>query len=91
MAELLATQAALHHDGLSLLLLEQNATAALAIADRAVELETGRVLLQGRSAELRHEPELQAHASAIDTYSSVCTPVSPNPRAQIPAWEYPEA
>ena len=83
MAELQATQAALRRDGRSLLLLDQNATAALAIADRAVVLETGRVLLQGSAAELGHEPELQAHASAIDTYSSVCTPVSPNPRAQI--------
>jgi branched-chain amino acid transport system ATP-binding protein len=46
-AELMATLAALHRDGLSLLLVEQNATAALAIADRAVVLETGRVVMQG--------------------------------------------
>jgi len=59
-AELMATLAALHRDGLTLLLVEQNATAALAIADRAVVLETGRVRLQGSAAELRHDPELQA-------------------------------
>jgi branched-chain amino acid transport system ATP-binding protein len=59
-AELMATLATLHRDGLSLLLVEQNATAALAIADRAVVLETGRVRLQGSAAELRHDPELQA-------------------------------
>jgi len=59
-AELMATLAALHRDGLSMLLVEQNATAALAIADRAVVLETGRVRLQGSAAELRHDPELQA-------------------------------
>ena len=59
-AELMATLAGLHRDGLSLLLVEQNATAALAIADRAVVLETGRVRLQGSAAELRHDPELQA-------------------------------
>ena len=59
-AELMATLAALHRDGLSLLLVEQNATAALAIADRAVVLETGRVRLQGSAAELRNDPELQA-------------------------------
>ena len=52
--------AALHRDGLTLLLVEQNDTAALAIADRAVVLETGRVRLQGSAAELRHDPELQA-------------------------------
>ena len=59
-AELMATLAALHRDGLTLLLVEPNATAALAIADRAVVLETGRVRLQGSAAELRHDPELQA-------------------------------
>jgi len=59
-AELMAILAALHRDGLSLLLVEQNATAALAIADRAVVLETGRVRLQGSAAELRNDPELQA-------------------------------
>jgi len=59
-AELMATLAALHSDGLSLLLVEQNATAALAIADRAVVLETGRVRLQGSAVELRNDPELQA-------------------------------
>ena len=59
-AELMATLATLHRDGLSLLLVEQNATAALVIADRAVVLETGRVRLQGSAAELRNDPELQA-------------------------------
>jgi branched-chain amino acid transport system ATP-binding protein len=52
--------ARLHRDGLTLPLVEQNATDALAIADRAVVLETGRVRLAGSAAELRHEPELQA-------------------------------
>jgi branched-chain amino acid transport system ATP-binding protein len=59
-AELMATLATLHRDGLTLLLVEQNANAALAIADRAVVLETGRVRLQGSAAELRDAPELQA-------------------------------
>jgi branched-chain amino acid transport system ATP-binding protein len=59
-AELMATLATLHRDGLTLLLVEQNANAALAIADRAVVLETGRVRLQGSAAELRDATELQA-------------------------------
>ena len=59
-AELMATLAALHREGLTLLLVEQNANAALAIADRAVVLETGRIRLQGSAAELRNAPELQA-------------------------------
>jgi branched-chain amino acid transport system ATP-binding protein len=59
-AELMGTLAALHRDGLSMLLVEQNAAAALAIADRAVVLESGSLRLQGSAAELRHDPELQA-------------------------------
>jgi len=59
-AELMDTLAALHRDGLAMLLVEQNAAAALAIADRAVVLESGHVQLQGHAAGLRHDPALQA-------------------------------
>jgi branched-chain amino acid transport system ATP-binding protein len=59
-AELMDTLAGLHRDGLAMLLVEQNAAAALAIADRAVVLESGNLRLQGPAAELRHDPELQA-------------------------------
>jgi branched-chain amino acid transport system ATP-binding protein len=58
-ADLMATLAALHRDGLTLLLVEQNAAAALAIADRAVVLESGSVRLQGSAAELLGDRELQ--------------------------------
>ena len=40
-------------DGLSVLLVEQNAAAALGIASRAYVLETGRVALEGSSEQLR--------------------------------------
>jgi branched-chain amino acid transport system ATP-binding protein len=43
---------ALKDDGLTILLVEQNARAALAIADRAYVLETGRVTLSGPAAEI---------------------------------------
>ncbi|MEN9540781.1 MAG: hypothetical protein RLZZ459_872 [Cyanobacteriota bacterium] len=59
-AELMDTLATLHRDGLSILLVEQNAAAALAIADRAVVLDSGSVQLQGPAARLRDDPELQA-------------------------------
>jgi branched-chain amino acid transport system ATP-binding protein len=59
-AELMDTLAGLHREGLAMLLVEQNAAAALAIADRAVVLESGKLRLQGPAAELRHDPELQA-------------------------------
>ena len=44
---------ALKDDNLTILLVEQNARAALAIADRAYVLETGRVTLSGPAAEIQ--------------------------------------
>jgi branched-chain amino acid transport system ATP-binding protein len=44
---------ALKDDGLTILLVEQNARAALAIADRAYVLETGIVTLSGNAAEIQ--------------------------------------
>jgi branched-chain amino acid transport system ATP-binding protein len=46
--------------GLAILLVEQNAKLALEISHEAYVLETGRVVLQGASAELRTNPELKA-------------------------------
>jgi branched-chain amino acid transport system ATP-binding protein len=45
--------------GLTVLLVEQNARAALQIADRAYVLETGRVVMEGSAQELLHQPEVQ--------------------------------
>ncbi len=45
--------------GLTVLLVEQNARAALQIADRAYVLETGRVVMQGSSQELFNQHEVQ--------------------------------
>ena len=42
----------LHADGTTILLVEQNAQAALAVADRGYVLETGRVVTEGTGAEL---------------------------------------
>jgi branched-chain amino acid transport system ATP-binding protein len=41
--------------GLTLLLVEQNASAALAIADRAYVLETGRIAMSGTAAEIQSD------------------------------------
>ena len=59
-AEVMATLAELRRQGLTLLLVEQNANAALAIADRALVLEAGAVKLQGAAADLLRDPELRA-------------------------------
>jgi branched-chain amino acid transport system permease protein len=49
----------IHRDGITILLVEQNAYRALDLADRAYVIETGRILLSGSAAELRDSPEVQ--------------------------------
>jgi branched-chain amino acid transport system ATP-binding protein len=50
--EIFATVRALKRSGTTILLVDQNARAALAVADRGYVLETGRVTLAGTGAEL---------------------------------------
>jgi branched-chain amino acid transport system ATP-binding protein len=57
--QILANVAALKTRGLTVLLVEQNAHAALGIADRAYVLETGRVTLEGESAALRNDTRVK--------------------------------
>jgi branched-chain amino acid transport system ATP-binding protein len=47
-------------EGVSILLVEQNAQMALSIADRAYVLETGTVALSGEADALMENPEVQA-------------------------------
>jgi branched-chain amino acid transport system ATP-binding protein len=49
----------IHNDGVTILLVEQNALRALEIADRAYVVETGRILLSGTGAALRRNPEVR--------------------------------
>jgi branched-chain amino acid transport system ATP-binding protein len=49
----------LNQRGVTVLLVEQNATAALKIAHYGYVLETGRVVLEGSGAELLANPQLQ--------------------------------
>lgn len=58
-AEVMAILADLHAEGLTMLLVEQNAAAALDVADRAYVLEAGRLTLEGAAPELRQNRELQ--------------------------------
>ena len=57
--QILANVAALKARGLTVLLVEQRANAALAIADRAYVLETGRITLSGDCAALRNDSRVQ--------------------------------
>jgi len=50
--DILATLKQLRAEGLTTLLVEQNARAALKVADRAYVLETGRIILSGAAADL---------------------------------------
>ncbi len=45
--------------GVTVLLVEQNAVATLQIADRAYVMETGEILLEGKAADLLHNPEVK--------------------------------
>jgi branched-chain amino acid transport system ATP-binding protein len=58
--EVMAALAQLHRDGLTILLVEQNAQAALAIADRGYVLEAGQLTLEGPAAQLLADPSLRA-------------------------------
>jgi len=53
------TIAGLKRAGLTILLVEQNARAALALADRGYVVETGQIVLEGTSQELCDNPEVQ--------------------------------
>ena len=50
---------ALHEQGTTILLVEQNAQMALSVADRAYVLETGRVSMSGNANELLHDKRVQ--------------------------------
>jgi branched-chain amino acid transport system ATP-binding protein len=48
----------LRESGVSILLVEQNARAALAVADYGYVLETGSIALEGQAADLTHNPRV---------------------------------
>jgi branched-chain amino acid transport system ATP-binding protein len=50
---------ALHEQGTTILLVEQNAMGALGIAERAYVLETGRIVLSGKAAELMEHDDVK--------------------------------
>ena len=50
----------LHAQGTTILLVEQNASMALEVADRAYVLETGRVTMSGTGKEVAESPAVKA-------------------------------
>jgi len=63
--EVLQVVVRLRERGVSILLVEQNARAALAVADRAYVLEMGSVALSGKASELASDPRI------IETYLGI--------------------
>lgn len=60
--EVLQVVVGLRERGVAILLVEQNARAALAVSDRAYVLEMGRIALSGKSSDLASDPRI------IETY-----------------------
>ena len=50
----------INQEGVAVLLVEQNANQALAVAHRAYVLENGAIHLSGNAAELRNDPQVRA-------------------------------
>jgi branched-chain amino acid transport system ATP-binding protein len=48
-----------HESGVAILVVEQNANVSLSIADRGYVLSTGRLVLEGKAAELLHHEDLR--------------------------------
>jgi branched-chain amino acid transport system ATP-binding protein len=58
--QVFAKLAEIRTSGLTILMVEQNAKAALALADRAIILVEGRIAHQGRAQEIANDPTIQA-------------------------------
>ena len=58
-AEIFAQVAGLKAQGTTILLVDQNARAALSVADRGYVMERGRIVLEGAAAQLLHDPQVQ--------------------------------
>jgi branched-chain amino acid transport system ATP-binding protein len=57
--QIFETVRTINEQGVTILLVEQNAAMALSIAVRGYVLETGQIALEGRAAELADNPEVR--------------------------------
>ena len=75
----------LHGLGTTILLVEQNAQAALSVADRAYVLETGRISLSGTGAELMASDKVQkAYLIELDWIKKL--KISRHPEERMPGY-----
>jgi branched-chain amino acid transport system ATP-binding protein len=69
--EILRVIGQLKSEGLTIVLVEQNARLALSVADRGYVLEVGRIVLEGSSTELSANPRLsQAYLGGAADYAA---------------------
>jgi branched-chain amino acid transport system ATP-binding protein len=64
--QILAAVTALRQAGITILLVEQNAAAALEIADRGYVIETGRIVHAGPAADLLSDPKVKSAYLGFD-------------------------
>jgi branched-chain amino acid transport system ATP-binding protein len=84
--EIMACLDRLRSHGLTILLVEQNATAALGIADRGYVLANGRVVKSGSARELRGDPAItSAYLGAANDAGAAADEPAPPARAAAAA------
>jgi branched-chain amino acid transport system ATP-binding protein len=69
--DIMNTISALRENGMTILIVEQNARASLKISDRGYVLETGRVILQGSSEDLLNDGDVKRAYLGKD-YKTFC-------------------
>jgi branched-chain amino acid transport system ATP-binding protein len=67
--EVIQVVSRMREEGLSVLLVEQNATLSLSVADRAYVLDDGRVVYAGQAAELARDTDLVHHLAGAASKS----------------------
>ncbi|NBF12525.1 ABC transporter ATP-binding protein [Pseudomonas sp. Fl4BN1] len=69
---------ALREQGVSILLVEQNARAALRVADYAYVLETGQIAMQGPAQQLANDPRvIEAYLGLASKHQEMLAPLNP--------------
>ena len=67
LAGIFAILRTIHADGVTIVLVEQNARMALSVADRALVMEHGRFVLDGTAAEIAADPDVQEFYLGVAT------------------------
>jgi branched-chain amino acid transport system ATP-binding protein len=83
--------AEIHQQGTAVVLVEQNATMALRVAEQAAVLEVGRVALRGPSAELAESDDVQrlylgGHAESDQAAEAEARAAAAAPRRTLSRW-----